>query len=137
MVNLTERIVDQSKLLKSRFVYLNYSLQQISDGELDMIVFEHFIYLTEQYQREKFHIPNGNLVELTYEELKADSFRTIQKIYTELGLPDFELSTKDLLHQLEMENDYQTFEHQFCDSTFKRIEERWGKQINQWNQLRS
>jgi hypothetical protein len=126
-----------TKNMWERAILKNYSLQQISDIELDKIIFEHFIYLTEQYQKEKVLIPNGNLVEITYEELRADSFRTIQKVYTELGLPDFELATKDLLHQLEMEKDYRTFEHQFCDSTFKRIEERWGKQIHQWNQLRT
>ncbi len=113
-----------------------YSLQQISDEELDEIIFDHFIYLMEQYEKEKVFIPDGNLIEITYEELKDDSFKTIQKIYADLGLPGFELATKGLLHRIEMETAYMNFEHQFCDSTFKKIEEQWGKYIHQWKQLR-
>ncbi len=113
-----------------------YSLQEISDKELDEIVFEHFIYLMEQYEKDKVLISDGNLVEISYEELKADSFNTIRTIYSKLDLPGFELAANDLLHQLEIEKEYRYLEHQFSDRTLKRIEERWGKYIHQWKRLR-
>ena len=110
-----------------------YSVQKISDNELDEIIFEHFIYLTEQYEKEKIHIPDGNLIEISYEELKADSFNTLRKIYSKINLPDFGLTANDLLLKIESEGDYQNFQYQFGDHSFKKIEERWGKYIHQWN----
>lgn len=112
-----------------------YSLQKISDEELDEIVFEHYVYLAGHYNRDKKLIPEGNLLEITYEELKANPFGTIQKIYSQLGLPDFEVTVNDLLLKIEIEKDYRNFEHQFCDSTLKTIEQRWGQFIDEWNKL--
>ncbi|HSH19505.1 MAG TPA: sulfotransferase, partial [Draconibacterium sp.] len=83
-----------------------YSLQHISEEELNDIIFEHFIYLTEKYEKEKHFIPEESLVEISYEELKSDSFGTIQKIYSKLELPEFEITTNDLLEQLKVEKDY-------------------------------
>jgi len=110
-----------------------YSLQHISEKELNEIVFEHFIYLTEKYEKDKHLIPEENLVEVSYEELKADSFGTIQKIYAKLELPEFEITTKDLLEQLKVENDYKNFQYQINNKTLTLIAEKWGKYIHKWN----
>jgi hypothetical protein len=116
-----------------RAILSYYSVQKISDVELDEIVFDHFIYLTEQYEKDKNLIPAGNLIEISYEELKADSFLVIRKIYSGLNLSGFEPAAEDLLLQIEKEKKYQNFQYQFSDNTLKRIEERWGKYISQWN----
>jgi omega-hydroxy-beta-dihydromenaquinone-9 sulfotransferase len=110
-----------------------YSVQEISDADLDEIVFDHFIYLVEQYETDKKLVPLGNLVEISYEELKADSFNVIRNIYSKISLPDFELTADNLMQQLEMEKEYRNFHYQFVDNTLKKIEERWGKYIHQWN----
>jgi len=109
-----------------------YSLQKISDEELDEIIFEHFLYLIGQYEKDKNLIPEGNLIEISYEELKADSFSVIRKIYTELNLPDFEMTANDLLRQLKMEKEYQNFQFRFSAETMNRINKRWGKYISEW-----
>jgi omega-hydroxy-beta-dihydromenaquinone-9 sulfotransferase len=109
-----------------------YSVQQISDTELDEIIFEHFAYLIDQYEKDKKLIPDGNLVEISYENLKADSFGVIQKIYLVLKLPDFEVTAHSLMNQLESEKDYQNFQYQFSEETLKKIEEKWDKYIRQW-----
>jgi hypothetical protein len=106
-----------------------YSVQKITDDELDEIVFEHFIHLTEQYEKDKHLIPEENLIEISYEELKADPFNTIQKIYSGINLPDFESTAKELLLQIESEKEYQNFQYQFDDACLEKIERRWGKYI--------
>ncbi|MDP2891447.1 MAG: adenylyl-sulfate kinase [Bacteroidota bacterium] len=110
-----------------------YSVQKISDDELDEIVFEHFEYLMDQYEKDKHLIPEGNLIEISYEELKADPYNTILKIYSEINLPDFELTAKELLLQIESEKEYQNFQYQFDDASLEKIERRWGKYTHQWN----
>jgi len=116
-----------------RAILKYYSVQKISEAELEELVFGHFEYLMEQYEKDKHLIPNGNIVEISYEELKADSVATIQKIYSEIHLPDFEITANDLAVQLEKEKDYQNFYHQCNAETFNRIYERWGKYIQRWN----
>lgn len=110
-----------------------YSVQKIPEENLDEIIFGHFVYINEQYEKDKKLIPEGNLFEISYEELKSDPFRVIQAIYSGMDLPDFELTADNLRLQLEMEKNYRNFEYTFSDGTLKKIEERWGKYIQQWN----
>jgi omega-hydroxy-beta-dihydromenaquinone-9 sulfotransferase len=121
------------KNMWQRAILKLYSIQKISDEALDEIIFGHLIYLVEQYEKDKKLIPEGNLVEISYEKLKSDSFNTMQKIYSGINLPDFELTTNDLRLQLKMEKDYQNFQYHYSEATFKKITERWGKYIHQWN----
>lgn len=110
-----------------------YSLQKISDEDLDEIIFGHSIYLVEQYIKDKKLIPEGNLIEISYEELKADSLSTMRKIYSKIELPDVELTAHSLRLEIEKEKGYQNFQYHFCDKTLKKIEERWGKYIQEWD----
>lgn len=116
-----------------RAILRYYSLQNISAAELEEVVFGHFEYLMEQYEKDKHLIPKRNLVEISYEELKADSFGTIRKIYSRIHLPDFEKTANNLATQLEKEKDYQNFFYQYNAQTFDRIYKRWGKYIERWN----
>lgn len=110
-----------------------YSVQKITETELDEIVFEHFNYLNGLYEKDKKLIPTANLVEISYEELKTAPFKTIQKIYSELKLTGFDLMANDLLSKIDLEKQYTTFQHQFTTDAIKQIEKRWGKYIQQWN----
>jgi len=109
-----------------RAILTYYSVQNISDEELDEIVFDHFIYLTEQFENETALIPEGNLIEISFEELKADPINVIRKIYFQLNLPGFELTTNNLLLQIEKEKGYQNFQFQFSDTSIKKIEKNGG-----------
>lgn len=110
-----------------------YSLQNLSDEELDEIIFEHFSYLIGLYEKDKNRIPEGNLIEISYEALKVDSFKVLQKIYSKINLPDFDITTKDLMQQLEIEKDYKNFQYQFSAETIAKVNERWGKYISEWD----
>lgn len=110
-----------------------YSVQKISDAELDEIVFGHFDYLMGQYEKDRNLIPPGNLCEVSYEDLKAAPFVTIQKIYSRLNIPDFEKTAGDLRLQIESEKDYKNFRHLFDTRTLERIGEKWAGYISRWN----
>lgn len=121
-----------TKNMWKRAILNYYSLQEISEKELDELIFDHYIYLNDKYLTDKKLIPEGNLIEMSYEELKADPLNTIHKIYSRLDLPGFELAAKDLLIQLDFEKEYRNFEHQVNDITSQKIEAHWGKYIELW-----
>ena len=151
----TERILTLLQLFpESKFIYLYrnpyhlfysiknmwkhailkyYSVQKISDAELDELVFEHLIYLTGQYEKYKKHIPPGNLIEMSYEELIADPFNAVKKIYAQLDIPGFKEAEDDLRHQLAAEKNYRNFEYTANDVVDHKIREKWGPYIQKWN----
>ncbi len=110
-----------------------YSVQKLTEEELDDLVFGHFDYLMERYEEDKKLIPEGNLIEISYEELKEDSFNTIKKIYLNLSISGFDTASDNIKSQIEFEKEYKNFSFNFSEDTFNKIEEKWGKYIKQWN----
>jgi len=110
-----------------------YSVQKITEKELDDIVFDHFDYLTERYLQDKSLIPPGNLIEISYEDLMRTPYDIVHQIYSELGLPGFEKIADDLKLQIANEKSYMPFQFSYSDETFRMIEARWGKYLRLWN----
>ena len=122
-----------TKNIWERAILNYYSLQEFPGKELDELIFNHYIYLNDKYLADKELIPDGNLIEISYEELKADPFNTIQRIYSRLDLPGFEMAAKDFFIQLDSEKEYRNFEYPINDITSKEIHNRWRKYIELWN----
>ncbi len=115
-----------------RAILKYYSVQRVTDKELEALIINHYIHLIEQYEVDKHLIPQENLIEISYEELLADPFNTIKKIYTQLSLPDFDQATKSLTTKIETEKAYRVFKHQHSAEKLKFVKEHWGKYIRQW-----
>ncbi len=47
--------------------------------------------MMEQYEKDKTLIPEGNLVEVEFEELEARPLTVLKKIFTVLNIPGFEI----------------------------------------------
>jgi hypothetical protein len=109
-----------------------FRLQEISETQMEEIVFSEYIALIEAYKSEKDLVPGGNLIEVAYEELEDQPLDVLKNIYAGLQLPDFEIARKALFKKLAKENKYQKFEYKYNDAVFKKIEARWGKYINEW-----
>ena len=109
-----------------------FRLQELSDEQMEEIVFSEYIRLIEAYQHQKKLIPAGNLVEVRYEELRNQPLNVLRNIYTELRLPDFEGAKKAFLKKMSEEKKYKTFEYKYSESVFKKIEARWATYINEW-----
>ena len=114
-----------------------FCLQHISDEQVEEIIFSHFINLIDQYEKDKVLIPEGHLVEITYEELEAKPLFILKKIYKALNIHGFETMYDSLQHQLQREKRYSKFKYNFNQESFKKIEKRWTKYIHQWNEKRS
>jgi hypothetical protein len=118
-------------------MYINaiekYCLQKISETELEELIFQHFEYLTLQYEKDKNLIPPGHLTEVQYEALEANPVEVLKQIYSELSLPNVEEAAGNFLMQLQLEKQYRKFKYKVQQDTIKKVEERWMKYIHQWN----
>jgi len=110
-----------------------YALQKLPEQELDNIIFSYYKNLIEHYEKDKKLIPEGNLVELAFEQLEEDPYEVVKSIYFSLNLPDFEHVSKALKEQLELEKRYTKFNYSYEKSTLDKIEKRWGSIINMRN----
>ena len=108
-------------------------LQNVSEKQIEEIVFTEYIQLIKQYQKDKKLIPADNLIEVPYEDLEQYPVNVVEEIYMQLNLPDFKIAKEQVMHKLESEKKYQKFEYTYNEEVFKKIESRWLKYINEWN----
>ena len=82
------------------------SLQEISDEELEEIVFSTYINLYQKYFNERMLIPKDNLVEVRYEEFVTDPLHGLERIYKDLSLPGYENAKTHIAEELKYYKDY-------------------------------
>jgi len=64
-------------------------MQNLEEHMLDL-----YIQMYKKYFEERSRIPEGNLVEVQYEDFIQNPLQNVKKIYTALGLKNFEASKK-------------------------------------------
>lgn len=102
-----------------------YCVQDISNKQIEEIIFNDYIQLTTQYEKDKYLIPANHLIEIKYEELEEQPLSVLKKIYNELDIPGFENAATHFEKQIEKEKKYQKFQYKFDEDILKKIERRW------------
>ena len=120
-----------TKRLRTR-VLDQFALQKTTAEELEDHVINDYIRLMKSYFAQKDKIPKGQLVEIRYEDLIADPLRLMQKIYTELDLPDFGKAKTSMQLHLEKQANYAKNVHKIDKDTIHKIDEHWGFTIKRW-----
>lgn len=119
------------KNLWDRAINKYYSLQKLPMHELEDIIFLHYNNLIEQYEKDRKLIPVENLIEIEYEQLEANPFELIKKIYLQLNFPEFGFVESTLKERIEMESTYKKFNYHYRSDVFEKVEKRWKSIINE------
>ncbi len=93
--------------------------------ELREYVFNCFTRMYDAFEAQRHLIPAGQLLEIRYEDLVAAPFDSIQKIYEQLELGDFEAVRGPLSKRLENHASYRTNKHPIDAETEQEILRRW------------
>ena len=109
-------------------------LQNITEKQIEEIVFTEYIQLVEQYHYDKKLIPENNLIEVLYEDIEQSPLSVLKNIYETLNLPDFKIAKEQLTRKVQSEESYQKYEYIYSEEVFKKIEKRWAKYIDEWNE---
>jgi len=109
-----------------------FCLQKISSQQIEEIIFEHYCYLLSQYKNQKHLIPEGNLVEILYEELQARPVASLKKIYKQLNIPDFHRQVRNFIKQVSKDQRYKNYTYAHDEETLNKVNVRWAKYIAEW-----
>ncbi len=71
-------------------------LQKISPEEMEKNILEVYSRLYHTYEEEKKLIPEGNLIEIKFEDFEANALEITEKIYKTLSIPGFEQARQPL-----------------------------------------
>lgn len=125
--------VYKSTLLLHQRVFESVGLQEVSSEEIERNVLDFFKRLTEKYYTDRALIPEGNLIEIAYEDLIADGMGTLEAIYGKLGLDGWEQARPSFQAYLDSQSGYEGNTFRMDRATVERIDAEWGDVITRWN----
>ncbi|MFO7611504.1 MAG: sulfotransferase [Clostridia bacterium] len=118
------------KLYKNFFPL--YDLQYMAtDEELETTQLEVYEALYRKFFEEKHLIPQGNLVEIKYEEFITDPLKGLEDIYKALDIDSFDASKKDFEAYIESERSYEPNKYNPDSRKLKNIRDRLGFAFNE------
>lgn len=107
-------------------------LHDVSNEQLEANIIEVYKRLYARYELEKHLIPEGNLVEIKFEDFEEDAFGMTRDLYGRLGLPGFEESEKAIAAYIDQKKSYRKNDYKYEDRTVKIVEENWNMALENW-----
>lgn len=101
-------------------------MQSIDKKVLDDHTFTIYKNLMSDYFEQKQLVPEGNLVELSFEELEENPEVILKGIYQKLNMKGFEEAQLHFKSYLESMGSYKKNKHYISKSQLKRIQDEWG-----------
>ena len=115
--------------LSTQKVYRNffpiYDLQYIAtEEELERVQLEVYEALYKKYLNERDLIPDGNLIEVRYDDLTKNPIEVLERIYKELNISGFDKTRKNFEKFVEDESTYKTHTYPNDRELLGRIRDR-------------
>lgn len=106
-------------------------VQQIDTTELETWVLRFYAQLMQRFLADKSLIPEGNLVEIKYEELDKEPIAQLRKIYDTLSLRGFAEAEPAFRAYLDSISGYQKLSHKTLDdNVIAKINSNWQFAFN-------
>lgn len=111
-------------------------LQEIDPLEVDRLILQFYARLMQQYLADRALIPAGNLVEVRFEELEANTLAETRRIYEALGLPGFADAELAFRAYLASVTDYRKNDYHLTADVIDQINRHWSFAFDAWGYRR-
>jgi hypothetical protein len=102
-----------------------FQMPKYSDDWLQEFVFDCGRRMYEGYLEQSSELPQGDLLEVSYEELVQNPLETLRTIYDKLALGDFSETQGAFESFIRSQKSYQTNRHRLESQTAQRVYNEW------------
>ena len=107
-------------------------LQDISNEQLQENILSVYAKLYHKYEADKKFIPEGNLVEVKFEDYEKNAFDLTQEIYQKLSIPGFDEARPAIEAYVNKKKGYKKNQYQYKPETVELVEKNWSFALDQW-----
>lgn len=129
-------VVYKSSLRLHRSVIDLVGLQNVDDDLIEQNVLHFFRETMDRYFKDRHLIPEGNLIEVRYEDLEIDPIHEVERIYAGLDLPGWEAAKPDIQAFADSQRGYVKNRFTMSEADMLKVEEHWEKALNIWGYSR-
>ncbi|WP_370476574.1 sulfotransferase family protein [Tamlana flava] len=110
-----------------------YALGEFKDVDINRIIFETYSSMMDRYLEEKTLIPDGNLVELSFDEMMKSPLETMENVYKSLKLEDFDVIKNKIKDYLRKQKSFIRLKHELPIVEKTLVKEKLMPYIKHWN----
>ncbi len=107
-------------------------LQDITPEALEQGILDVYDRLYRKYQADKGAIPEGNLIEVKFEDFEADALGMTERIYRTLSLPGWDESRQAIERYVGSKRGYKKNKYRYDDRTVELVQRHWRQAIDDW-----
>ena len=78
-------------------------------------------------------IPEGNLIEIRFEEFEVDPLGVLERVYATLSLPGWERSREPFSAYLKTVRGYRKNVYRFDRALVDTVDREWGFAVREWD----
>lgn len=108
-------------------------LQDISEEEIVKNILTTYTKLYDKYQADKVYIPEGNLIEVKFEDFEQDALAMTENIYSSLQIPGWNEAHTAIEQYVNAKKGYKKNRYAYKPETVRLVNENWGRAIDDWD----
>ena len=108
-------------------------LEDISNEQIEANILSIYAKLYHKYESDKQFIPEGNLIEVKFEDFEADAMGMTENIYKSLSIPGFDEAQAAIGQYVGGKKGYKKNKYQYDERTIQLVEKNWDFALKQWN----
>lgn len=108
-------------------------LHCISEEEMDQNILDIYNLMDKHYQAQKVLIPEGNLIEVKFEDFEADALGVTENIYRTLNLPGFEEARPAMEKYVGAKRGHKKNKYDYPQEIIDKVNTHWGHVIERYN----
>ena len=114
-------------------VFNMWALQRLGDYDIGAATIRNYREVTEKYFAERAFIPQGRLIEVSFDELDRQPIQVMRRVYRSLSLPAFETVEETMQNYLQSLGTYRKNRHIELSAGAKaRLSVEWRAWIENW-----
>ncbi len=107
-------------------------LQDISNEELEKNILSIYAKLYHKYEADKTCIPEGNLIEVKFEDFEADAMGMTEHIYNGFVHSGLCRGTCDIEKYVGGKKGYKKNKYKYDERTVQLVQDNWNFALEQW-----
>lgn len=107
-------------------------LQDVDWDEFEASVLSNYTDMTRRWMHDRASIPEGDLIEVHFEDIESDAMGVMARIYSTLGLPGWDRARGPIAEYLGTLSGYRKNRYRFDRSLIDTVEREWGFAAREW-----
>ncbi len=107
-------------------------LENISNEQIEENILSIYAKLYHKFEEDKKFVPEGNLIEVKFEDFEADAMAKTKEIYDTLSIPGYKYAKEDIEKYLGKKKGYKKNKYQYDDRTVQLVEANCDVALKDW-----